>query len=128
MVDRDSIRMLSRHPQRLAQYLRTGRLPGVTKPAGPLITLLDSIPPRDRLEIRAVMIGPALGYTGRHVFQNAAQALNWLRPPQDGVSTPSESWRDKRFSRPLSIEDLAACAQVPPRVIADWQRRNRLGR
>ncbi|MBF3053536.1 hypothetical protein HKW90_03865 [Pseudomonas aeruginosa] len=111
-----------------AQFQRSGRLPSICRPASPLIALLDTIPPRDRVEIRSVVIGPALGYTGRHAFQNAAQALNWLRPHQGTVSTPSESWKDKRFTHPLTIEDLAKFAQVPNRIMEEWRRRNSPGR
>jgi hypothetical protein len=128
MVDRDAIRLLARNPHMYAQFRRTGRLPSICRPAGPLIALLDTIPPRDRVEIRSIVIGPALGYTGQHAFQNAAQALNWLRPQQGAVSTPSESWRDKRFTRPLTIEDLAEFAQIPPRIMEDWRRRHGSGR
>ncbi|MDF5950265.1 hypothetical protein P4193_01175 [Pseudomonas aeruginosa] len=107
---------------------RTGRVPEFKKPESPLITLLESINPRDRLAITAVVIGPALGYSGRRCFQNAAQALNWLKPQYTAASYPSESWRIKRFAQRLGIDDLAECAQVPEGIIKEWNRRHHPGR
>ncbi|EMZ44862.1 hypothetical protein OFL75_18715 [Pseudomonas aeruginosa] len=128
MVDRKALHLIARNPRLHAQYVRTGRVPEFKKPESPLITLLESINPRDRLAITAVVIGPALGYSGRRCFQNAAQALNWLKPQYTAASYPSESWRIKRFAQRLGIEDLAECAQVPEGIIKEWNRRHHPGR
>lgn len=128
MVDHRMIRMVARNPRLYSELVRTGKLPVDKKPASPLITLLESLGPRDRARITAVTIGPELGYTGQRTFHNAAQALNWLKPHHHSANYVSESWRDKRFQKRLGIDDLARWAQVPDQIIAEWNRRNPTGR
>lgn len=97
------------------RFITTGALPECVRVRSPLITLLESIPPRERLQIRGLRVGPALGYTGSRQFHTAAQALSWCRPDSEVfTSWPAESWRDKRFNEKLYLEDLqAACASFP---------------
>lgn len=123
---RDLNRMI-KSPRLLAEYQRTGRVPESLRPTlkSPLITLLDSIFPRDRLQITGIKITPALGYTGSRQFHNAQQALNWVRPT-DTYNPVCESWRIKNFHKALTIDDLAAlAAAIPQRVVDDWWRRHK---
>ncbi len=116
---------LCKKPHLLAQFQATGKLPTKVIVSSPLLSLLQSLYPRERAAIRNLRIGSELGYTGRRTFQNAEQALRWLLP-QDPYSMPaSESWRDKRFKGRLLIEDLSACASVPAEVAAKWASRNK---
>lgn len=96
----------------MMRHLTTGQLPGPTPPpSSPLIDALERIPPRLRGSMLGFEVGPDLGYMGWRVFQTAAQALLWLRPPHAGSSHPAESWRDKRFQTKLWLDDLLSrCA------------------
>ena len=105
-------------------------LPKVLHPVAgqPLLAHVLGAAPKGLGAATAVVIGPALGYSGRRCFQNAAQALNWLKPQYTAASYPSESWRIKRFAQRLGIDDLAECAQVPEGIIKEWNRRHHPGR
>ncbi len=112
------IKYMMQHPEALMRYQATGQLPRTHRaPSSPLIELIESLPARLRLEIRGVRLNPNLGYTNGMRFHNAQQLLNWLRPQQELVgneSTPSESYRNKRFVRRLTIGDLKPfCASWP---------------
>lgn len=113
MIDQRRIQLMLRSPKSMMEFVCSGRLPQVSSPAGPLITLIESIPVRLRSRITCVIIGPELGYQGVHRFHSLAQALNWLKPSYTSASYPSESWRLKRFTKQLSIEDLAAFCNIP---------------
>lgn len=108
--------------------LRTGRMPRSVVPKSPLITLLEQLSPRARAQIRGLTVGEALGYMGSRQFRTAEQAYRWCKPKPTMYETeswPAESWRIKRFSATLHIEDLmdwaASCptdqlAQCYPRL------------
>lgn len=93
-------------------------------PASPLITLMKSLHPRERLQITAVAVGSPLGYTGLRRFHNAEQALRWLAPDDLRMRPVSESWQIKAFTKALTVDDLAGHARVPDRVIEEWWRRH----
>lgn len=124
-MDNRTIKHIMRNPHAYAEYCATGRVPERKKPTSPLITLLDSIYPRERAQITAVTVNQALGYQGSRSFHNAAQALNWLSPHNPGVHIPSESWIIRTFHKQLTIDDLAQHARVPDRVVEEWWGRNR---
>jgi|SRR5690554_613476 len=112
------LRYLSRNPRALMQHRMTGRLPRVIRPMSPLISLLEQIPARERLHWRGIKLGPDLGYYCGHQFHNAQQLLTWLKPSEqmlEGVEPwPAESFRDKRFAKRLTLDDLKGhCAQYP---------------
>lgn len=98
--------------------------PVVNSSSSPLITLLQSLHPRERLRIASVTFSPPMGYTGSRIFQNAQQALIW--PLSAGLprNVPSQSWQDKRFRRPLTVDDLGHHATVPADVAEAWWRRH----
>ena len=117
---------LLKSPKAMIEYHTTGRLPRVPdEPKSPLITLLKSLTPRERLQIVGLTVGRDLGYEGSRTFANAAQALNWLVPAGCSAHLVSESWRTKRFQQQLTIEDLAKHSSVPEEVQTQWLRRNR---
>lgn len=93
-------------------------------PRSPLISLLQSIYPAERLRITAVNVSLMVGYTGTHPFQNASQALEWLSPTNPGNHVASRSWQDMSFRRQLTIDDLARVAKVPDEVRESWWARN----
>lgn len=111
------MRHLMRRPQAMLRHQMTGQLPRMIRPQSPLITLLRGLTPHERLRYRGVRLGPQLGYCCTHQFHNAEQLLRWLAPDDcmlDGEPWPAESFRDKRFQKPLRIEDLqAASSQYP---------------
>ena len=110
------------------RFLDTGDIPFVAKPTSPLITLLESLNPRERSRIIGLQIGPALGYSGSRQFHTANQALNWLIPTNAGSTPPSQSWQDRRFQKCLTIEDIQAHARVPEEIVRTWwQRHSHLG-
>ena len=98
-----------------ARFCATGKLPSAPKPpCAPLIDLLLKIPPRERSYLHGVQIGPELGYLGGRTFHTASQALLWLRPNSPESHPASESWRNKRFGKPLFLDDLLPhCASFP---------------
>lgn len=100
---------IARHPKALMDYQTQGKLPRMVRPDSPLITLLESINPRDRLRIRGVRLSPKLGYQTAQQFQNAEQLYRWLKPrPEmiEGEPFPAESFRIKRFAKRLVSDDL----------------------
>ena len=109
---------LATHPHEYARWQLTGRLPSGVKPDSPLIRLLRALPARDLLRIKGVVVDSRLGYTGSRRFANAAQAIQWLAPSDEVFgSFPAESWRDKRFARQLTLEELAAsCSEFPEQL------------
>ncbi|QCT95376.1 hypothetical protein FEV13_00015 (plasmid) [Stutzerimonas degradans] len=123
-MDSRTLYNLATNPQALMRLRTTGHLPAVRNPSSPLITLLQTLHPRERLQITGVTVGSSLGYTGCRRFHNAQQVLNWLVPPGDHSRVASESWQDKRFQRELGIDDLAKVASVPKIVAEGWCRRN----
>jgi hypothetical protein len=124
MIDSKTLNHLARNPKAMMDFHATGKLPQMANPSSPLITLLRSIHPSELRLITAVRIGSALGYNSNTPFQNAAQALNWLKPNYSAQSYPSESHQNRRFTRALTIDDLARCANVPEMIRQDWWQRN----
>lgn len=124
MIDNKTLNHMLRNPKAMMDYQATGKRPQLAEPSSPLITLLLSISPNERRMITALRIGPGLGYTGNQLFQNAAQALNWLKPQYVATSYPSESHQNKRFQQALTIDDLAACANVPELIKEAWWRQH----
>lgn len=90
----------------------------------PLIRLLESMPPRERLAWRGIRLHEDLGYLPAGTFETAAQLLRFLKPREwlvGGESTPAESRRLKAFQRPLTRADLRphvlkAPVSTPPRA------------
>lgn len=123
MTTNRAIQLMLRNPRDMMRFQATGTLPTPASPQSPLITLLDSIYPRDRQRITAVVIGPQLGYQGHHRFHNLAQALNWLNPSYTAKSYPSQSFQIREFSKVLTIADLKDFARVPEQVEQEWNRR-----
>lgn len=124
MPDHRAIRLMLRNPRDMIRYQASGALPAPANPQSPLITLLETIYPRDRVRITAVVIGPKLGYQGHHRFHNLAQALSWLKPNAPAKNHPSQSFQIRAFSKPLTIGDLKAYAQIPQHIEQEWNRRH----
>ncbi|RMM39496.1 hypothetical protein QO021_28930 (plasmid) [Pseudomonas amygdali pv. lachrymans] len=122
MNDQRRIQLLLRSPKAMMDFACSGRLPQESTPTGPLINLIESVPPRLRSRITNVIIGPDLGYQGSHRFQSLAQALNWLKPSYPSVSYPSESWRLKRFTKQLLIDDLAPFCKIPDSLLPELRK------
>ena len=101
------MKALMRSPKALMDFKMTGRKPKAVQPTSPLIILLESISPRDRLNIIGIRLSPKLGYQSGAQFHTAAQLLNWLKPNPWIVGTwPAESCRIKMFSQKLILKDL----------------------
>ncbi len=125
-MSNDQIKRLLSSPKAMMLFKATGKLPdALPRPQSPLIALLDSLYPREQLQITGLVIDHRLGYLGSRTFANAAQALNWLAPSSRPEHLASESACDKRFRRALTLEDLRACAIVPDAVYVSWGRRYR---
>jgi len=103
---------------------RGRRITANPPPSSPLITLLSSLWPRERMGMVALTINQDLGYIGHRQFHNAEQAFRWLLPPVPQHSIPSQQMQDKRFRRVLTIDDLAAHARVPDAVAQAWWQRH----
>jgi len=124
MTDHRAICLMLRNPRDMIRYQATGALPTPANPQSPLISLLESIYPRERARITAVVIGPQLGYQGHHRFHNLAQALNWLKPSAPAKHHASQSFQIRAFSKHLTIDNLKEFAQVPQAIEQEWKRRH----
>jgi hypothetical protein len=121
----DQLRHLMRDPKAMMNFQATGKLPEPpADPKSPLITLLQSFYPTERARITRVIIDHRMGYQGRRTFANAAQALDWLCPPNRPQYLPSESAQDKRFQKDLGVEEFLECAIIPEAIIKAWCRRS----
>ena len=103
------MRHLMRRPQAMMRHQMTGQLPRMVRPSSPLIDLLERIPPRERVHYRGVQLHPELGYLCNMRFHTLEQLFRWLKPSNqliEGESWPAESYRDKRFRRVLTRDDL----------------------
>lgn len=121
------LRVMARHNRGLARSLRLDRffpeLRESPPPPSPLIELLEAVPARERVQYVGLKVGPELGYRGVRTFRSAEAAFKWLRPQRpDGYEL---SWRDRRFCRRLTRQDLAACCHrpPPPDLVQLWDRR-----
>ncbi|ABM96846.1 hypothetical protein Mpe_B0067 (plasmid) [Methylibium petroleiphilum PM1] len=121
------MRRLATNPHDLMRFQTTGQLPSGTKPAGPLVELLDAIGARDRISIRGVVVDARMGYQGSRTFATAQQAFLWVHPSSEVFgSFPADSWRIKTFDRRLTIEDLKECCNsMPESVLAAYPRLRR---
>ncbi len=118
MASSKSLHRLATNPADYARFLSTGRLPRGVRPQGPLVELLSALSPRDLTRIRGITVGPSLGYSGSRLFATAAQARHWVAPDDEVFGAfPADSWRDKRFVRPLFLEDLAECSTEFPEAL-----------
>ncbi|MDT8924729.1 hypothetical protein RBE51_18205 [Pseudomonas taiwanensis] len=114
---------LVRNPVAMMKFQATGKFERPETPSSPLITLLMSLHPRERVRILDVQMHPDLGYRSGLSFVTAGLALNWLFPANPPASIPSESHKDQRFKTELTIRDLAKHAKVPQDIIESWERR-----
>jgi hypothetical protein len=99
------MRALMRSGKAQMEYQARGIKPKVTEPVSALITLLESISPRKRVEIKNIHLSPKLGYSTGANFNNAEQLLRWLKPNNwMSGAWPAESYRHKQFIKPISME------------------------
>lgn len=111
MATSRQIRRIATNPSDYIRFHTTGRLPEGVRPQSPLISLLEKISPRDRLQIVGLCVDHRIGYGGSRTFHNAEQALKWLKPSEEVFdSFPAESWRIKAFVGPLHLDDLEQCS------------------
>lgn len=100
---------IAKNPKAMMDYKLRGRVPRLVRPQSPLITLLETFTPTDRLRIRGVQLSPKLGYQTRLKFHNAERLYRWLKPYHEiieGQAFPAENFRHKGFTRPLRSDDL----------------------
>lgn len=104
------VKWISKNHRAFLDYQLTGKVPRTYWPDSPLIRLLESISPRDRLRICGVRLSPALGYSHTVRFHTAQQLLAWLKPREliEGEPCPAETCRIKSFSNTLTLDDLKA--------------------
>jgi hypothetical protein len=104
------IKYMMRNPKSLMEHQMTGRLPSVRKPTRtPLWTLLDSMTPRQRIDIKGVVLSPKLGYQCNIQFGSAEQLFDYLGGHTEIVGNsrlPSEERIMAGFNKKLQISDL----------------------
>ena len=123
MTSSKQLHRLATRPHEYARSVLTGRLPRGVAPTGSLVTLLRRISVRDLSQLVGVVVDSRLGYTGSRRFNYGSQALHWVAPSEEVFgSFPAESWRDKRFQRPLYLEDLVECCSRFPEHMYDRYR------
>jgi hypothetical protein len=110
------IKLISQNPKAYMNYLTQGKLPHLVKPSSPLITLLESLTPRMRQEIRGVRLHPELGYNTNIQFNTAEQLLRYLKPNEyiKPETSPAEQYRIKHFNKPLRVKELLAHSTKHP--------------
>lgn len=119
MVTSAQLKRLATNPAEMMRYQATGKLPEGVVPRSPLITLLERIGPRDRIDLQGVVVDERLGYAGSRSFASAEQALRWLKPAPEVFGTfPAESFRLKHFATELSMDDLLPCCSRVPEGLA----------
>ena len=105
----EQVKKMMRSPKDLMDFQMTGRLPNAVQPSSPLITFLESLTPRDRLQMVGVRLSPKLGYQSGAQFGNAEQMLRYLKPrPWVAGSWPAESCRIKSFRATITKSDFEA--------------------
>lgn len=124
------MRRIATNPKAYMDFVTTGRPPRLAQQSDcPLLALLTAIPAGYLSRIVGITVDQSLGYTGRRTFHNAAQALHWIRPSEvmlESEFNPAESWRDKRFAKPLYIEDLLEkCTSYPETLLGACGRLRR---
>jgi hypothetical protein len=113
------INAIMRRPMDHIKFVTTGQLPRMVKPESPLIDVLKSLTPRERLSIVGLRVDRTLGYTGCAIFTSAETALRWLAPNDlmlERDSWPAESRRMKQFNR-LTLADVLANATRYPQTL-----------
>jgi len=111
------------HLMRRAQAMKhqmNGQLQRIITPRSPLLICWKAWAlERDYDSVACVRLNPALEYHCGLQFHTCEQLLRWLKPEAqmlENESWPAESYRDKRFNRPLSADDLKQfCADYPGR-------------
>lgn len=128
MTTSRALHRLATNPAAYARFATTGRMPEGTRPSGPLVDLLKQIAPRDLALLIGLTIDARLGYLGSRQLRTAAQALRWVAPADEVFgSFPAESWRNKRFTSPLTVDDLVACcSRCPQGFVERYPRLRRL--
>jgi hypothetical protein len=95
-----------RSGKRLMDFRHSGKRPTPSIPSSPLITLLETLTPRDRQEIKGVRI-TTLGYNNGMVWANAEQLYRWIKPSSRVFgSYPADGYMDRRFNKKLVVNDL----------------------
>jgi hypothetical protein len=127
MLSSKMLHRLATRPADMSKFKATGELPRTWAPEGPLVRLLQQMSPRDLGNMRGVTIDANLGYSSSRRFNYGSQALAWVAPPGEHFfAGPAESWRIKRFSKDLYLEDLLQqCTSFPDTLLAKypWLRR-----
>lgn len=110
---------LATDPRAFMRFKTTGQLPREHKPSGPLYDLMKAISSRDLQYLEGVTIGASLGYTGSRMFRYGSQAFQWIAPSGSHYQPwPSESWKNRRRTQRLYIEDLLECCVKVPEGFA----------
>ncbi|MDD3575467.1 MAG: hypothetical protein PHT38_01125 [Halothiobacillus sp.] len=111
------MRYITRNPRALMEFQTTGRLPRMKRLDSPLIRLLEQYTPRQRMQMRGVRLHPDLGYQTGMQFHTGEQLYRWVKPSAEVLeceNIPAESYRNKRFNRELTEDDLRKhCASLP---------------
>ena len=118
MVSKSQMDFLLKSPRAMMEYHVLGRLPRGKRPDSPLIRLLETLTPRERIAIEGIRISN-LGYSTGHEFRNAEQLYRWLKPANEVFwAYPAINVQNARFAVRLSLSDLLTFARRYP----DWVR------
>ena len=96
---------LIRSKNAMMKYKATGNLPKGIKPSSPLITYLESLPPRKRVQMHGVKLNPSLGYNTSQIFPNAQMLLLYLKPQAEMTKTwPADNQMIHNFNQKITDE------------------------
>ena len=114
------LQAITQSPRLAMRYQLCGEVPKMMTPRSPLIDLLETYTPHQRIRMIGIRVLPALGYTGGLTFRNGEQLYRWLKPEPQMLETdtwPAESRRIKTFRKKLTEADLRKHCQSWPEFI-----------
>lgn len=119
MSNSAQLHRLATNPRDYMRWKVTGQLPKGDVPDSPLIDLLNSLSPKDRIALRGVTVNASLGYNGSRTFGSAEQALRWVAPSREVFgSFPAKSWQRRNTSK-LTLNDLLDNTMSAPHDIRE---------
>lgn len=111
------MKYLTTHPNDMMKFQMTGRVPNSVCPDSPLISILMTLSPRERLDIKGLNICN-LGYQNNQVWQNAEQLMRWLKPSSEVIGNYiAGSYQNRRFQKQLSLQDIKDNAHSFPEYL-----------
>lgn len=112
------MKRLATNPKAMMEFQARGKMPRLREALEtPLLRLLKSMAPRDRVRFQGVKLSPKLGYQSNAEFRDAEILFRWLGghgQMGEWETLPSETVAIRSFNKPLTLQDLKAHCQSFP--------------